>query len=57
MIKLVFEGMCKDCQCAQLELVEYDTCLGTEWTVCCVHVNACDRMEDMTIERMGGEQE
>ena len=48
--------MCKDCKHADLELdcLEYTRFDGVvkEWTVRCIHVNACDAMEDRMIEKL-----
>ena len=55
MIELVFKGMCEDCECADLELDSLEYGDGTMWwTVRCRHVDACDRMEDKTIDRLKG---
>ena len=56
MIELQFTGMCKDCKCADLELEDVQLYEGREWSVRCNHSEACDSMEDKTIERMRGEQ-
>lgn len=59
MIYLEFDGLCQDCKCADLEL----DCLRIEsfdnnnptrkvWTVSCIHADACDHIEDITIERL-----
>lgn len=53
MIQLLFEGICKDCDSADLVIDSYETGLGEKYhTVRCIHNDACERMEDRTIERM-----
>ena len=57
MVELIFTGMCKGCDCADLELTYFDTATigcGYErkWSVECRHVAACERMEERTIERL-----
>ena len=45
MIKLVFEGMCKDCKRADLELIQTETYdEHSYWDVYCTHENACNRI-------------
>ena len=55
MIDINFTGMCENCKCADLELesLEYEYCgeRRKEWTVRCIHVDACDAMEDRMIEK------
>jgi len=61
MISLMFSGMCENCECADLKLecTEYSYCGGSilEWSVRCIHSDACNKMEDRVIERLRGEQE
>ena len=56
MIDINFTGMCENCKCADLELdcLEYTRFDGVvkEWTVRCIHVDACDAMEDRMIEKL-----
>ena len=55
MINLTFNGMCKGCKCADLQLEEMQvvTCEGirTEWDVRCIHYAACDAMESRMVEK------
>lgn len=55
MIDINFTGMCENCKCADLVLdcLEYSSFDGfaKEWTVRCIHANACDTMEDRMIEK------
>lgn len=45
MIELVFEGMCRDCKCADLELIRTETYDEYNyWDVHCKHENACNRI-------------
>ena len=55
MIHLEYTGKCENCDCADLEL-ECMECADfvnrrKEWSVRCIHNDACERMEDKTIER------
>ena len=58
MIKLTYTGMCEDCEHADLVLdcLEYQSfdLKGNrkEWTVRCIHVDACDAMKDKMIEKL-----
>lgn len=45
MIKIVMEGMCEDCEVADLELTEFDRIIGTrEWSIRCRHRASCERI-------------
>ena len=47
-VELRFTGKCKDCDCAELELIEVPAYLGKIlWEVQCRHDKACDRMEEL----------
>ena len=57
MIKLVFSGPCKDCPYSDLEIDHLDigsygscTFRKRDWTVKCIHEDACDRMEQIVKE-------
>lgn len=54
MISIVMDGMCSGCKYADLELDGvYLSCSGTkEWSVRCIHRDACDNMETKTINRI-----
>lgn len=55
MISLVFDGKCKGCTQADLELIEADAFMTEKlWGVRCIHNDACEYMEDRTIERLKG---
>lgn len=48
MIELMFTGKCNGCKCADLELdyftiESFDDPDGKEWTVRCIHEDACAR--------------
>jgi len=47
MIRIVKEGMCKDCTYAELELYSRYSDIITIWEVRCVHAQACARVETM----------
>ena len=54
MIHLEYTGKCENCDCADLKLeyTEYaDFFNRGEWSVRCIHEDACERMEDKTTER------
>lgn len=58
MIELIMTGMCEGCTQADLELDYYNSYIDERyWNVRCKHKSACDRMEDMTIERLREENE
>lgn len=58
MIKLVFEGMCKDCKRADLELIQTETYDEYNyWDVHCEHENACNRILKLATDRKRGEQD
>jgi len=55
MIELNFKGMCEDCKCADLEVnsIYAETIGGSKnkiWRVRCIHEEACNRIEDITIK-------
>ena len=56
MIHLEYTGKCENCDCSDLKLecTEYADFVkrGKEWSVRCIHEDSCDRMEDITIERL-----
>ena len=53
MITILMSGMCEGCEYADLELDSIDTMYGTKrWSLRCVHRNACDNMEAVTIRRL-----
>lgn len=58
MIDLKFSGMCKDCVCADLEVIcteledFQDDGIKKHWEVRCIHSTACNKMEDKTIKRL-----
>lgn len=53
MIEIVMTGTCYDCPCADLELdkLEFRSFDGgsddREWTIRCIHEDACERMENL----------
>ena len=55
MIDINFTGMCENCKCADLVLdcLEYTGFDGVakDWTVRCIHVDACDAMEERVTEK------
>jgi len=55
MIDINFTGMCKNCKCADLVLESLEYAYGgerrKEWTVRCIHADACDAIEDRMIEK------
>lgn len=54
MVKIVYDGMCKDCKCADLQLLEYCSANKSEskkWTLICTHKFACEQMEDKMIKK------
>ena len=61
MIELNFKGMCEDCKCADLEVYSIDVeTIGRSkykkiWCVRCIHEDACNRIDDVTIENMRNE--
>lgn len=58
MIELVFEGMCRDCKHADLELIRTETYDEySYWDVHCEHENACDRILKLATNRKRDEQE
>lgn len=58
MIGLVFEGICKDCKRADLELILTETYEEYKyWVVHCKHENACNRILKLATNRKRGEQE
>ena len=61
MIRLEFDGKCKDCYNADLELEHFNQLNMYEgvkkiWSVHCIHENACDHMEDRVIARFKKEE-
>ena len=59
MIELVFEGMCRDCKRADLELIQtetYDEYEYNYWDVHCKHENACNRILKLATDQKRGEQ-
>ena len=58
MIGLVFEGICKDCKRADLELILTETYDEYNyWVVCCKHENACNRILKLATDQKRGKQE
>ena len=56
MIGLQFTGKCKDCEYADLELIDYATSDGGKyWMVRCIHEAACCRMQNKADEAEGEE--
>jgi len=47
MIRIVKEGICKDCTYAELELFTRCSDIITIWEVRCKHAQACARVETM----------
>lgn len=56
MIELKFTGMCEGCKHASLKLgyEEYQAMFDVEkvWHARCIHAEACDDIENRTIERL-----
>lgn len=55
MVKIVYDGMCEGCKCADLQL-EYRSAIGKSesekwWTLICTHKSACKQMEDKMIKK------
>lgn len=58
MIELVFEGMCRDCKRADLELILTETYDEYNyWEVHCKHENACKRILKLATDQKRGEQD
>ena len=56
MIKLVYEGKCKECPVSELEVDHVESFeFGNYWVVRCVHEKACDRMVDKVLRMVGEE--
>lgn len=54
MVKIVYDGMCEGCECADLRL-EYCSAINKseseKWTLICTHKFACEQMEDKMIKK------
>ena len=53
MIRIETDGMCAGCLYADLELDFEEMCNGKKiWSVRCLHQDACEHMETVTINRI-----
>lgn len=56
MIKIIMTGMCEGCKYADLKLDYIQSCCGEKyWSVSCIHADACNSMENKTIDRLSKE--
>lgn len=51
MVRIEFDGYCKGCKCAELELEcletdEYPDKVNKFWTAVCVHQDICEKWDD-----------
>ena len=56
MIKVVFDGMCEGCQCADLSIsIDHKAGCQKEWRIKCTHYEACWKMESKTRKSKRGD--
>lgn len=56
MIEVIMTGMCEGCKYADLKLDYYQSYVDEKyWSASCSHANACNSMENKTIDRLAKE--